>query len=398
MFGPFEPTFKILGFALSLAPYWLPILLGAVFWTLWMRYVQMQHLTGLKWILIGIRLPKNIMKTPLSMELVLGALHQGAEGTWLDRLWKGKLKAHFSLEIASIGGDIHFFIRTQPFFKNFIEAQLYSQFPGIELYEAEDYTDLVNYDPNDPAWEMWATEFKLTKPDPYPIRTYVDYKLDQAIKREEDSAARTDPLAPVIEFMGSVGRNEQVWLQILVQATGKRFKTPGKWFEKRDWKAEAKDLLKKMQAKAAEGKMSKADSEAMSAIERELGKPGFDCGIRAIYIGKQGSWTPLNIAGILGMMKHFSSEALNGFKLQNPTGVDFPWQGILWNKVSDQKAWMFKAYRARGYFHHPFKKKPFILNTEELATIFHFPSGMAETPGFLTISSHKAEPPANLPV
>ncbi len=398
IFSMYGQVFTFIGVGLSFAPYWLPLLLGFIFWELWMRFVQMEHLAGIKWVLLGIRLPKNIMKTPLSMELVISALHQPSEGNWYDKIWLGKLKAYFSLEIASIGGDIHFYIRTPDKFKNYIEAQLYSQFQGIEIFEADDYTDLVDYRPTSKEWEIWGTEFKLTKADPYPIKTYVDYKLDTAIKKEEEAAGRTDPLSPAIEFMGSIGRNEQIWFQILIQATGKRFKKPGSWFEKRDWKGEAKDILKKLQAKGEGEKMSKAESEAVSAIERELTKFGFDCGIRVLYLGKEGSWSPLNISGVIGMMKHYNSEVLNGFKPQTPTGVDYPWQGIWWNKVVDQKKDMFKAYRARGYFYHPFKKRPFVLNTEELATIFHFPGGMEETPGFLTLSSHKAEPPANLPV
>jgi hypothetical protein len=398
MFGPFDLTFKVLGFLVLLAPYWLPVFLGALFWTLWMQYVQLQHMSGIKWVLLGIRLPKNIMKTPLSMELVLSALHQTSEGNWYERMWKGKLKPYFSLELVSIGGDIHFFIRTSAQFKNFIEAQLYSQFQGIELYEAEDYTEMLDYRPEEPEWEMWGTEFTLTKPDAYPIKTYVDYKLDTAIKKEEEAAGRTDPLSPSVEFMGSIGKNEQIWLQILVRATGKRFREPGKFFGKRDWKGEAKDLIKKIQAKAGEGKLSKSDSEAISAIEREVSKFGFDCGIRVMYLGKKDAWTPLNIPGVVGMMKHYNSEVLNGFKPKNATSVDYPWQGILWNTVPDKKRKMFKAYKGRGYFYSPYKKKPFILNTEELATIYHFPAGMEETPGFITLSSHKAEPPANLPV
>ena len=38
--------------------------------------------------------------------------------------------------------------------------------------------------------------------------------------------------------MGSIGRDQQIWVQILVQATGERFKTPNKWFKRHDWKDE----------------------------------------------------------------------------------------------------------------------------------------------------------------
>lgn len=405
-FSSLSLVFAIFGFLFSFALYWMPFVLGIFFWELWMRYVQLLHLSEIDWVLLGIRLPKSIMKTPLSMELVLAALHQTSEGNWYERRWKGKLKPWFSLELASLGGDTQFFIRTSTKYKNFIEAQLYSQYPGIEIYEADDYVDNLDYVPGKSEWEMWGTEFVLTKPDPYPIKTYIDYGLDQVMKKEEEQTSRTDPIASTIEFLGSIGKNEQIWFQIIVRATGKRFRDPNSWlkyqlgYKKRDWKEEAKDLIAKMQKKEEGEKLSKSESETISAIEREVSKFGFDCGIRAIYLGKTESFNPSNIAAVVGIMKHYNSESLNGFRPNNVTDVDFPWQGIWWNKVVDKKAEMFKAYCARGYFHSPFTKnrKPFILNTEELATVYHFPSGMTETPGFATIGSRKAEPPANLPI
>ena len=59
---------------------------------------------------------------------------------------------------------------------------------------------------------------------------------------------------------------------------------------------------------------------------------------------------------------------------------------------------MFESYRLRSYFHPPHKRKHFVLNAEELATIYHFPGGVAQTPTFGRIESRKAEPPMNLPV
>ncbi len=395
----FTSIFGILKVIFSYAIYWAPIVLGFVFWDLWKNYVRLDALAKTKWVLLGIRLPNNIIKTPLSMELVLSAMHQGSQGTWYDRYWGGKFMAWFSLELVSIGGDVHFYIRTIDKFKNYIEAQLYSQFPGIEVYEADDYINEVNgHTSSGGEWEIFGTEFALSKPDPYPIKTYLDYKLDQQIKKEEEISSRTDPLLPSIEFLGSIGKNERVWMQILIQATHKRFHTPGTFFGKRDWKGEMKDLIAKMQAKAVEGKLSKADAEAVAAMEREVSKFGFDCGIRVLYLGRDGGFNPLNIAGVTGMMKHYNSESLNSFKLKNATSVDFPWQDFSGEKVRKIKRNMFRAYCARGYFYPPFKKKPFILNTEEIATIYHFPGGMEATPGFVTISSRKAEPPSNLPV
>jgi len=38
-----------------------------------------------------------------------------------------------------------------------------------------------------------------------------------------------------------------------------------------------------------------------------------------------------------------------------------------------------------------------VLNTEELATVFHFPGSVAQTSGIGRIEAQKAEPPSNLP-
>jgi hypothetical protein len=59
---------------------------------------------------------------------------------------------------------------------------------------------------------------------------------------------------------------------------------------------------------------------------------------------------------------------------------------------------MLDAYKRRAYFYKPFKKSHFVMNTEELATIYHFPGGVAATPTFSRIGSKKAEAPSNLPI
>jgi len=42
--------------------------------------------------------------------------------------------------------------------------------------------------------------------------------------------------------------------------------------------------------------------------------------------------------------------------------------------------------------------KPYILTTEELATIYHFPGSVSTTPNLNRVPSKKAEAPSNLPL
>ena len=94
-------------------PFWAPFLFGAVFWHEWVHYIQERHRSNMKWVILEVKLPKEIHKTPIAMEIVLNSLYQmGGSIVWWDKYWKGKVKDWFSLEMVSIEGHVKFFIRT----------------------------------------------------------------------------------------------------------------------------------------------------------------------------------------------------------------------------------------------------------------------------------------------
>jgi len=51
-----------------------------------------------------------------------------------------------SLEIASLEGVIHFYIRIETKLRERVEAAIYSQYPNVEIIEAEDYVNLFSFD------------------------------------------------------------------------------------------------------------------------------------------------------------------------------------------------------------------------------------------------------------
>ena len=392
---------------------WLPLFLFFFILDLWLDYRRALGMSKLNHILLEVKVPKDVFKSPKAMEFFMNSLYQPfGEGTWYDRLWKGGTRAVFSLEIVSIEGTVHFFIYTRKGSKNVIEANLYSQFPGIEIYEVPDYTLTAAFNPADTG--LLACEFGLTKPDVFPIKTYVDYGLDKDPKEEY----KIDPLTPLIEFLGSVGRGQQIWVQIVLRAHIAEDKDPetGKMIDKKWNKAAAEEIKKiydaaKPEKKEGEEKqgpgrlLTKGESDTIAALERSISKPGFDVGIRAIYIAPKDVWTMDNAGGIIGGITHFNSNDLNGFKpslagssYSKPRYNFWPWKTWKDSNVNFEKKQMLNAYKSRGWFYPPFKRKHFVLNTEELATIFHFPGGVSTTPTFERIGSKKSEAPANLPI
>lgn len=408
---------SVLWFMVTTAPLWLPFILGYFTWELFVRYNKKRFFSSQKYTLLEIRVPKEVTKTPVAMELFLNTIWQTAgETTWYDRNFLGKTRAWFSLEIVSIDGYVHFFIWGRDALRRHVESQIYAQYPGSEVSVVSDYTKEIGYDPSINA--MFGLEYQLAKPDPYPIKTYVDYGLNETATKEEN---KVDPLSQVLEFFGQINKGEQMWLQIICRAHKKEhpdFKkrlwwNPTTWNENTDkWKDDAAAEIKKIKSANtakyvdASGKeqdgfpnLTKGQMDVISALERSISKPGFDVGIRAIYIGDKNVFHGPSIPILVGLLKPFNSGNLNAFGApKNTTAFDYPWQD--WNSIRTNKLKreMMFAFQKRSYFYPPVIEKHMVLNSEELATIFHFPGTVVQTPTLGRLLSKKAEPPSNLPL
>lgn len=398
----FLPTFvKIL---FSSSTIWLPILLFIIFINLWIKYTRTQHIIKQGGVLLEIKLPQDIFKSPLAMELILTSLHQASKGDYIKTFLKGFVRPWFALELVSIDGNIHFFIWTHPRFRKLIESQFYAQYPGVEIYEAEDYTKKVFIDTA--KHPLWGAHFKLTKDDIYPIKTYIDYGLD----REQEEESKVDPMASTLEFLGSLKAGEQVWIQILFQAHRKStLKDDAILRTKDDWKKAGKKEIKKLIEEISGGDDEDAvrraptmgEKETIGALERSLSKLAFEVGIRGFYMARNESFDPIGIAGLIGSFRQYGSETLNGFRPAKNTDFDYPWQDFRRKLRTEKETKLLNAYKLRSFFNIPYKHlftKPFILTTEELATIFHLPGKVVQTPTLTRVQSRKSEAPANLPV
>jgi hypothetical protein len=408
-----------------------PIILWGDFWKTWKMYKRQKFFNKQKYEIIEITLPKEILKTPSAMEAFITNLHQtSGESTWYDRNFLGKTRAWFSLEMVSIEGAVKFYLWTRANLRKFIESQIYAQYPDVEIKDAKDYSLDFDLDPNES--DMWGLELELTQPDPYPIKTYRDYGIGDDVLKEED--VKVDPITPVVELLGSVGQKQQMWIQIICRAhkdenevpLGKRLTDFWKnlneknfndawknfWKGTDGWKDQAKEEVEKIkkaatpQIKGPDGTTSpgfpnytKMQTDIIAALERSVAKLSFDVGVRGIYLATNKEFfDPSNQGGLSSVWKQFSSHNLNGLKPKNTTSFDFPWQDFFGGKLLKKKKELLEAYKARGYFFDPYEEKHMVLNSEELATIYHFPGKVVQTPSFNRVTSKKAEPPANLPM
>ena len=141
--------------------------------------------------------------------------------------------------------------------------------------------------------------------------------------------------------------------------------------------------------------VSPGERKIAEAIEKNVSKYGFDVGMRTIYLARPNLFDKINVASMIGSMNQYNSMNLNGFKPTRVTDVNY---FFVEKRVAAKKKKMLDAYRKRSYFYLPYIYPTFVLNTEELATIFHLPGSVAETPTFSRIEAKKGEPPPGLPV
>ncbi|MFA6227124.1 MAG: hypothetical protein WC631_01410 [Candidatus Paceibacterota bacterium] len=354
------------------------------------------------------------------MEIFFTYLQRAGSENLTQTYLEGKTRPCFSCEIVSLGGAVHFYIwMSQAKFKNIIEAQLYAQYPNIEIYEVkEDYTNKVFFD--EEKYPMFGRQHRLSKPDAYPIKTYIDYGLD----KDQEEEYKIDPLTPIVEYMGTLKKGEYAWLQILIQKHEEETLFHGRLTKEREWVKDIDKEIKKVRESAMQGSgdeenkfrfpnPTKGQNEIIAALERSKGKMAFDCMIRSVYIAEKASFTPANISGLTGCLRQYGSNLLNRFGTSHNTGTSDVWKDVLTvlpflkameaRKVSRLKRDLLHAYKLRSFFEWPYKhlggSKPFVLTTEELATVFHFPSGIvSQTPTLTRVPSKKSEAPANLPI
>ncbi len=407
-----------LSIALFLAPVWLPFLLVGGAFKAWVTFKQSEFIASQTYLLLEIKPPRNLVKTPLAMEAFLSGMHHSpGESTWYVKWILGRMRPWWSLEIASFEGKVHFFIWTRANYRRIIEAQMYAQYPGVQIVEAPDYTRFISADPKE--WFVWGCDYKHTDKDPLPIKTYIEYGLDKVQKEPE----QVDPLANIIEFMSSIGKGEYLWLQFIFRVhKGEKYKkTNPETGKPYTWKDEAKKLIEEIRhatrdtyTDPATGEErpgfpnpTKGQSEKIAAIERNVSKLAFDVGARAVYVTKPDKINGITITYLIALFKQFNSEGWNGIKPDSwmMRFDDYPWEtafGI--EKLKNHyRHKLVEAYRRRQFFYEPFSHgtpayEAMVMSTEELATVYHIPSASVETPGLERIQSATGEAPANLPI
>ncbi len=397
-----------LSFLVATSPIWLPLLLFTLLRERWMEYVRTKFAFENGRTTLRIKLPQDVFKSPEAMESVMAQIYNpnGPDNLWQAYI-DGKHPLTFSFELVSIGGDVRFYINVPTKkTRNSIEAQLYGQYPGIEIVEEPiDYTAEVVGDLD--KWEMMAFHINKKNDQEFPIKTYIEFGLDKMPKEEE----KFEPMAAMIEQLGNIKSDERIWIQILAKPHDKKSFKTGDPVKKGTWEegvfAKIDEIMKRNDsAKVNElgfremNLLTKGEGDMVATMERNVGKYAYEVAIRLIYAAPVGRFQGDSLT-ILKSFTQYDIIKRNGLGVRWRTDFDYNWfsdrSGAIKRKWKKEE---LEYYKLRAYEQRDKKggaDKTKVWSVEELATIYHIPGRSVITPGLARIPSTRQAPPPNLP-
>ncbi|HEX5394952.1 MAG TPA: type IV secretory system conjugative DNA transfer family protein [Candidatus Saccharimonadales bacterium] len=330
-------------------------------------------------ILLMLEVPRTNDKKELAAEQMLAALH-GILRPKKELKLSGTLQEHISLEVVAIGQRIRFYIWTPKHLQAFVEGQIYAQYPTVHIYEQDhDYADRHLR-----QTVVHSAELTLSDNETIPIKTFPSFEVD--------------PLAAITATLAKLDKeDEEMWIQIMARPI------PDDWHRKAakvvsrirnrqgilsggsgelvSYAAQAFAALARPPVPGEGGKteteLSERDKSRIAAIEQKSTKLGYQVKVRFLYAGHDQHTARLRMQALVGAFKQFNTTNLNGFSAK---GASFD--------RDKQLEYQTRFFIDSGY----------ILNIEELASLFHLPHTSVETPNIVWATVKTAEPPANVPI
>ncbi len=389
--APIVAIFQFIGLILFKFYGWV-IVVAVLGYLIWQNRRREQWVNDIDTVLLLIEVPKDNEKKELSAEQMFASLH-GILRPRSELTRDGIIQEHVSFEIVARENSIQFYVWTPKHLKDFVESQIYAQYPTVQIREgADDYSRTEVGERT-----VYGTELALTKTDVLPIKTFASFEVD--------------PLAGITGVLAKLEHSgEEVWIQILARPLDDAWQDKGKHHIEQiksgkkggSFLSQITDALLMMPVfvisnfitalfappgtgdkkgdgakAAAKPEVSTGDQTIIKAIEEKITKLGYSVKIRIAYLGPDEAAGKQRLQAIVGGFKQFNTTNLNGFapsKIYN--SLDF-----------------IEDYRSRLFL-----DSGQILNIEELASLYHLPHMSVETPNIVWTTSKTSEPPPSLPI
>jgi len=305
---------------------------------------------------LHIKIPEDNEVEAKVAETMFSSLWGFKKNYW-QSMFAGQYRVSF--EIVSKSSGIGFYVVVPDEIASLVERQINAAYPTAEI-------DIVN------PQEVWdrgeftkVVELKLKGSSYYPIKNYEDIK--------------NDTISAITSAMSKLSDDEVLAVQYIIQPSSDT------------WRLEGRNFVRSVKNAAANPeKKTNVDTAFLEAIEKKIAHPGFYTKIRLISIAKNKATAEANIQNLVSAFEEFTDVSYNRFvtrafvsakklvadfifRRADITEIALPVTGItLYTNVS-------------------------VLNTVELASIFHMPNKNVQTPNILWLRARRSAAPNTLP-
>lgn len=386
---------------------------------MWVSYRQGKYTSKWEQVLLAVDVPPMFIQTPKAVEQIFAHL-TGSLGhsNVADKFWHGKKQKTFSLEVISIEGYIQFLVRTEAEFRDLVEASIYAQYPEAEITEVEDYVSNIPDSYPNSEYDVMGVEFKLAQDQSYPIRVYSEFEYSLS-----KDAVFSDPMAAILENFTRISHGENLWMQLVVEPAGSSWKEAGIEMAKSVLKGgggghghggggvlggfssllgaligEMRNVItwnfEPHEHEEEKSEATPGDRKVAELIEDKIAKVGFKSKLRVLYAARKEVYNPSRcVDGFVGAMNQFHVQNSNALV---PAAATHAHYDRTHAKSNIMKTGFVKAYKGRKMKWG--KNDGYILNIEELATLWHFPLPFVKTPLLHKAGHKRSEPPSGLPI
>lgn len=317
-------------------------------------------------VMLLLQVPRTNDKKELAAEQMFASLH-GLLTMPPRRRFGGAHRVRISFEIAVLGKRIGFYVCLPRYLKDFVEEQVYAQYPNVQISEVTDFSG----EGGEGTTALLGAELRLINNQALPIKTFQSFEVD--------------PLAAITATLAKFEEGEEAWIQLVMQPASKNWHKKSERYisglREGNSGSTPGAILRAMVAPPEQGKAQKLteyDQARASGAEDKSHKLAFETSLRIVYRGNvTAHQASLRIQSIIASYKQFNTTYMNGFEQARVT----------------HDPSLIAQYRARRL-----GSRTSLLNIEEVATLCHLPHTNVETPYILWAPTQVAEPPANLPV
>ncbi len=300
------------------------------------------------------------------------------------RAWLYGREDHFSFEIVASEKTISFYVVANKNQERYISQQIQAHYPDATMEEVDDYN--------------------IFHPDHITFGGYMITKKHHIFPLKTYKTMDTDPLNSILNVMSKLEMNEGMVVQFVVRsARAEWHKKAGEVVRKAYQTSSTSEafsglgrsrllnglieLVKvskpkkkdELEPQKEQKRLTSMEEEMLKEIEMKNSKSGLDVNMRVVVSAKNSGQAQLyldNISNAMSQYNHydygnnFNSKLIR--KKEKKTISDF-----IYRRFDDNIS--------------------FLLNTEELSSLFHFPLKGSETPNILWLTARHAAAPSDVP-